>query len=274
MACYFDESNRGEVWAVAGYVASVRTWNELFAPAWERTLQGGPHPISEYKAANCNSGRGEFSSWSKDDCDQLTRALVSVIVESCPESDLVGFATALVFPGVPDPTSPRVTSYRKNLEDVGFGRCIGMTLYEAVGTAAKSSGRDRVHVCVDRKDGSTSRLGTNFQIALETLGEPELTAKIDFPVSGDSKAVLPLQAADLLAHETVKEIWNRCEGRPTRGSLEALVGGKFHRARCFDFPPLTEVKRFQAGGEQAPMFLHVLFESGKGIRAPGNWRCG
>jgi hypothetical protein len=274
MICYFDESNRGQVWAVAGYVASAKTWEESFVPAWSRALRAAPHPISEFKANHCNNRRGEFANWTPEECAVLTRSLVSVVVECCPRTDMVGLATALVFPGVPDPSASRIGEYRRNLEEAGFGRCLGMTLYDALGSAAQFSGPDRVRVIVDRKDGFSQRIVTSFDTAREVIGDAELLRKMSPPQAGDSKDLLPLQAADLLAHETVKEVWNRCEARPPRGSLQALVDGRFHRARCFDFPPLAEVRRVHATGEQAQMYTHMLFESESAIRSAGNWKCG
>lgn len=274
MVCYFDESNRGQVWAVAGYVASAKTWEESFIPAWSRALRGSARPISEYKAAKCNNGRGEFSNWNPHDRDALTRSVVSFIAECCLAADMVGFATALVLSGTPDPSSERITEFRRNLEEVGYGRCMGMTLYLALLPAIQLSGGDRVRVIVDRKVGFSQRITSNFKIAREVIADPDLVERISPPEAGDSKELLPLQAADLLAHETVKEVWNRVEGRPVRGSLQALVDARFHRARCFDFPPLAEVERIHATGEQAPINLHELFKSEAAIRAAGNWNCG
>jgi hypothetical protein len=149
-----------------------------------------------------------------------------------------------------------------------------MTLYDALHPATKSSGGDRVRVIVDRNKGFSERIATNFDIAREQIADSDLVERLSPPEAGDSKQLLPLQAADLLAHETVKEVWNRCEGRPPRGSLQALVAGRFHRARCFDFPPLAEVRRFHATGQQPPMFTHMLFQSEAAIRSAGNWKCG
>jgi hypothetical protein len=85
------------------------------------------------------------------------------------------------------------------------------------------------------------------------------------------KDLPPIQAADLLAYETRKELENRIEARPVSKALDRLVNGRIHFARCAVFPELPEFLRLKSAGIVPDATASVLFHSDKPIRGKGNW---
>jgi hypothetical protein len=59
-ACYFDASNqdRDRVFAVGGFISTVREWNDFFDPEWRDYL--GRYGITELHMKEYNQCRGEF----------------------------------------------------------------------------------------------------------------------------------------------------------------------------------------------------------------------
>jgi hypothetical protein len=86
----------------------------------------------------------------------------------------------------------------------------------------------------DDEERLRHRARTVFEIGLSEY--PQLRGRVRAPLFVDSKTHLPLQAADLLAHETYKEVRNRaCQPpRPVSQALSRLVTGRMHVAHYCD----------------------------------------
>ena len=287
---YSDESFDEQLYVVAGYLGETAVWEQVFTPKWSEIISCAPHPISEFKASDCQGRRGEFASWTREECDALTKQLVDLIIATCATGGCGGFATALVFPGIIDgsqASKAQRQAWRRNLEQVGYGRCLGLTYSDALdvgaqyvearSAAAVEAGNPANEPCgadvqpiFDRKEGFTQRVLLNFQTVCDYLG-PDRAKRLCTPLPGDSHQLAPLQAADLLAFETLKEVWNRCESRRVRTALNRLVTEGHHRAFCLLFPPLEQVRRHHQAGQQAPMSTARLYPLGGPVRAPGCW---
>ena len=94
----------------------------------------------------------------------------------------------------------------------------------------------------------------------------EYAAQIQKPLFEPSHKHAALQAADLLAYETYKEMKNRRETPPRRISvaLQRLVEGKLHGARYFDRAQLTEIGNHIKNKTRPPsgfFDVHTLYSS-------------
>ena len=276
MTCYFDDSvaGGGLVSVVAGYLAADQVWAE-FIPRWRKVLDAAPHEISEYKTSDCRHGVGEFKGWSKEQRDVLTTELVSVILNS---GDLGGFSTVLLWPGIPDPDVPNPSENRRRQEHGGYGVVLGMTLTDTLRTATLMCGPDGVQPIVDQKDGTLDRMQGNFKVAkriVDTIDGPEIANRLKQPIPGDSKKLPPLQAADLLAYETGKEVMNRAEGRRVSKALERLVTGTatvIHIARVLDWGPGKDYMAALETNMRPYLTLGpFLYRSDWHVRSPGLW---
>lgn len=265
VAAYFDDSRRGGIWAVAGYMGHVTMFENVFAPEWKKALDEAPHPLSEFKTSACRQRLGEFAVWDRRECDDLTARLVSVITEACPYSEIVGYGAAVVLPEIPS----REKGRRKMFEDLSYFLCMRLVVHDVL-YANKGFLRDdgEVQVIFDTQRGQEGKARHYFEQIRRSL-VPELGERVRPPIFEDSKRVVPLQAADLLAHETYKEVANRLEQppRPVSKALRRLVTSRYHRATVIDTELLSEyVRQIKAGqpvtGPDAP----VLYESDQSLR--------
>ena len=86
-----DESQRGELVTLAGWVGTVEAW-DAFTPKWKAMLDSAPHPVSEFHAAHIAHSHGEFSDdkgWTKDERSGLVRAAGEVIADPDPATKLI-----------------------------------------------------------------------------------------------------------------------------------------------------------------------------------------
>src|SRR6185437_3722504 len=250
-------------------------WDTVFAPVWSEALASAPHPLSEFKAADCRHARGEFKGWTNGERVDLMTSLVSVIVGDCPRDNIAGFATAVVLP-----PSPPNRKWRRELDELGMILCASGAIHDSLEVAQNmldsANADDEVQIIFDEQMGYVGHTHDQFLRARRL--QPEWMAnRAPLPIFRDSKKTVPLQAADLLANETYKEVKSRIEQRPTSAALERLVANRFHRAHVFDVDLLQLYQRGTAEGATLtelppPPFLYN-YET-NGVRDIGLWRTG
>lgn len=261
LTCYFDESFSDSVHVVAGYVASTETWDGPFTVAWNSALRDRSRPVSEFKASDCRQGRGDFRGWERAEREDLVFDLSDVLLMN---PIAAGFATAVVFPG-----EFRGRRDRALMNQISHGMALGMCLYQCLRTAVPFCERS-LRVVVDAREGFYDRVLRNFEGAKGTL-EAEHARKISGPFSGDSKDCPALQAADLLAYETHREVVGRQQRGTVSTTLERLALGIAHVAICVYVKDPHEYNRQAAAGQRPKFEGEVLFAAKKAIRTPGNW---
>jgi len=110
----------------------------------------------------------------------------------------------------------------------------------------------------------------SFDKVMDIIG-PKLARKVKPPVMSDSKEVAPLQAADLLAYETFREVVARMEDSPPSNILEKLMDGRTpYVSVCIAMPLLA---KGATGGLPKSAVVQTLFKRGKPLRTPGHWGC-
>ena len=228
LVAYFDDSRNEDagIVVVAGYVASVATWDR-FGSAWARALGAGQRVAVEYKTSDCRQAVQAFKDWTRDERDALTSRVVSVITDPV-FPDIIGIGSAtLTDRATADPPS------RAQSLLLGHLMCSVVVLSEVVGLCVDPE--TKLHFVFDRQPGLESAVRQLFTQAAKTY--PELiTDRVQPPRFADSAEQPPLQAADLLAYETYKEMKNRQEQPPrqTSGALDRLLRERSHVAHYFD----------------------------------------
>lgn len=265
--CYFDDSFDEQIHVVGGYLAPSEIWEQVFAPAWRKVIDDAPHPITEFKSSGSRLRRGEFSSWTVEEVEGLTAQLVSVIL-STPL--YAGVSAAFIWPGNPDPTSPRVTRWRRQAAREGYKQCIRFCLGNALSLSNHLPETEKIRLVFDKRVKFFRAMQVSFDKVMEIMG-PELGRKVKPPVMSDSKEVAPLQAADLLAYETFREVVARMEDSPPSNILERLMAGRTpYVSVCIATPLLA---KGATGRLPTSARVQTLFKRGKPLRAAGNWEC-
>lgn len=270
LACYFDDSGDEQIHVVGGYLANLEVWDDLLAPAWNDALRTGPRPISEFKASDCRNGVGEFGPpWTREDRQKLMVDLVSILTEM---PLLAGVSSAFFWPGVVDPGQRNISRARHRVAKSSYGMNVGMCLAAAFDLCQALPGVSVIQPVFDRGK-FFERVIKNFDTVRKHLNR-EWAAKLASPVE-EIYSLPALQAADLLAHETYKEIVSRCDGRAPSRALERLfIESKTpYLARILAMPPLAEYDAARKRGERPRPTPHLLFGRGRDLRAPGNWGC-
>lgn len=266
-ACYFDESCNEQIHVVGGYLAPSEIWEQVFTPAWRKVMDDAPHPISEFKSSDSRSRNGEFTSWTVEEVEGLTAQLASVILDT---PLYAGVSAVFIWPGDPEPTSPKVTRWRKQAAREGYKQCIRFCLGKAISLSNHLPETEKIRLVFDKRVKFSQAMRVSFEKVIELIGS-DLTNKVNPPVMSDSKETAPLQAADLLAYETFREVIARMEGWPPSKVLETLLAGRTpYVSECIATPLLA---KGATGGLPTSALVQILFKRGKPLRAPGHWGC-
>ncbi len=273
VAAYFDDSWEGGIFAMAGYIGPAAMWDTYFSPLWWHVIKNAPHPIREFKAADCRQMAGEFRAdlgWTRTECDDLTRDVVSVIVE--PPSDVFAIGAAVTI----SDAELRSAEVRAKLPDVDFDElrrrvlnfartwCATLIAYDALRLAEAHVGDDRIQIIYDEGSDRQWKLHRMFEL-LRGLVRPDYSGRIRPPHFLPSHELAPLQAADLLAYETYKEMRNRNEPSPRSPSkaLERLTKGRPHVARYYHFTDLLKVVEANKAGDRRSVTFPPIYDSSK-----------
>lgn len=252
LAAYFDESRnfreRNEhdygIVAVAGYMAPVEMWDESFTPAWRRVLDAAPHPIREFKAADCRHGKGEFAKWSRSDRNDLTRDLVSVIGD--PAHALVGFGAAVLMQEVVFTSRMK----QRDRERTAYYWCTSRILGDAITRSEQFLGEDHLQCVFDEEKDLGAQAQEGFEVIRDQF--PHIRTRVRRPHFAHSHELPPLQAADLLAYETYKELRNRKDDRAPSKALARLVAGRPHQAYYMPLPFILACDVLREQGVELP----------------------
>ena len=212
LAAYFDDCRGEGVHAIAGYMAPLKTWEERFSPEWNAIIAAAPHPISEFKAHDCRFRINEFAGWTRAECDALTVQLVDLLTRPEFTDEIYGLGSVVRVP-LSENVAERTLAEREALK-------IGV-LCVTTHVLMLSNPAYPVQVTCDEQPGWQGALSEIFAFAREPLVNHR-SAKISELVFKDSRDLAPLQAADLLAYETRKELLNRLE-QPPRNRSKALA---------------------------------------------------
>jgi len=266
LACYFDESFDEQVHVVAGYMGEVTTWDKAFAPAWSEVIDSAPHRITEFKASECRTGNKEFSwPWTERERMVLTSDLVSVILRT---GNIVGMGVAFCFPGL------GVTARdRRDMERNGYAIAVSGIFNQAYSFLPNAFGKHNIQdiqMVFDERKGFYGRLMSGYEIAKRYIDVE--VARILSPPIPTNTPLPAIQAADLLANETFREIRARLTGDGVSHVLERLVCSQKvgHFAKCASWGNLEEYNSQVVCGRRPEIKLGLLYKPGV-VRELGHW---
>jgi hypothetical protein len=272
LATYFDDSREDrddkKILVVAGYMADLEYWDQSFGPAWRafRDDPTWPNQIKEYKACDCRWGYGDFEKWPQRERTLCTRRAVEIIRSSFPVGELVGFAAAVEMPQTW--TDERRDRFLPFAYRVCAGLVVHMVLWVGENLFNEPS-NNTVSIIFDEEKKLRGKVLEDFYDALEYYVDRHY--EIDRPDFKCSKKVLPLQAADLLAFETYKDIQNRRDQpkRPASRALRALLDAHYHRAVWVDAANSQRMVEIIESGrmpDAEEANYNTLYESGMPLR--------
>src|SRR5947209_4411298 len=156
VATYFDDSRKGGIYAVAGYVGHVDAWDEVFAPQWKASIKQAPHPITEFAASDCGNGLGEFRPpWTKPERDSLTERLVSLIINE--QSDMIGIGAAVTLPRFIDNDK-----LREKWERFAYLLCAGTVMSHVAQVCHRAREQDSILFVFDEQKGMQGKAQEMF----------------------------------------------------------------------------------------------------------------
>jgi hypothetical protein len=215
---YCDESYDGShtVYTIAGFLAHENEWTKL-ADRWSTRCSSDR--ISYYHATDCAGRWGEFGHLSQNECIALNSDLITYLTES----KLAGFGISISYQDFEE-VSKQSTRSREVLGPSPY--YLGMQILV-------------IRCCHEVKLEAPDQSLTFFFDQNEEVGgrakslhdevrkrNPELDACIGSLAYADKRELVPLQIADELAFETMKNAQGLLENRPDRKPIERLKKAK------------------------------------------------
>jgi hypothetical protein len=233
LTVYGDESHdekRKRVFAVGGLLGGQEDW-DLLRIAWEKRTGGNP-----FHAADCESNARQYKENSDPENKRLYKDLTQLLVKS----KLMGFGTALCLPDYN-------TAFRHDLPDEPYFWCMSEVIRYFGLLAHLSIPRERIKFLFDRKTEIEHNAASIYSYILskpEWMLRPYLEDQIGF----SSRESVGVQAADLVARETMKHLDNRMAAvrRRTRQSFAALGATGRFRFRFYEQDVFEAMKRKMA----------------------------
>lgn len=209
LQAHCDESHGAHIWSISGFLADDSAWKTIFMPAWQKALDDTR--LTEFRAAHCDTGQKAFKGLARLDRAAIQERFIASIGSIRPQ----GFVTGINLRHH-DALRERFDKGRSKsrFNDpyyLAFQHQVEMIVRAANDRLA--DGERVSFVFDDQKEfkGLAKRL---YQELLDDAKWPwrHRLGDLDFE---QSHRVLPLQAADLIAHEGFRLL--RDEAFPTRG---------------------------------------------------------
>lgn len=240
LRAYCDESvthdQAPNIFCIAGWVAHATEWRD-FDKEWRRALKA--ESLTEFKAAQCAGGRGEYKGRSHADCHRTWRRFASIL----REMRTVGFGTIIdldaydglanVFKAKRKPKyhDPYYLAFQQQIETMAL-------------RMAKMRRTERLSVFFDQM--SESKADARAKLLYDQL---KLSRKLTFVARlgsltlDDSKHSPGVQAADLLAFEVrrhFREVVFPVHPSPVRDEWRFLQK-RIEEVRFFEQTALTKL---------------------------------
>jgi hypothetical protein len=239
---YFDESYRGKrVYAIGGYIARDKEWKSVSHQWRNRRLRDG---IQCFHATDCESGFGEFEHLSKEQRTTLKADLIQIVDE---HEQLGGFASAVM---IEDFFKVQGSSERAR-EVLGpdpYFLCFQMALSSVCKEFERqeASAHPGVSVALIFEDqeefsGRAKTLYDKFKALNKSYA-----ANLGTLTYAPKDKFVPLEIADNLAYETMKEILNN-KFEPTRARRIAMEK-MLPRIRMIDLLTEMELRKLVLAG--------------------------
>lgn len=256
---YIDESYNDRFFTLSCILARPKEWMWIESN-WKKILRqknselkrAGRMQISRYHASDCSNRKGEFKEWTVE--EQITFVRQLLVIFNKHMTYVVAYTL---------PIADFKDIFLSPVEDPLPAMCrflTGFLMHQTVDDI-RTQGRlneikqvsiDLIH---DRSPYDQSYRESFDSCKSDTTFSDRGIFKSIAPNGWEN--CIPLQPADLLAYETLKDVQNRADGRERRKSLTSILeGGKFGgRSKLFDRSNLQLLKltiEANAAGEPMP----------------------
>jgi len=243
-AAYLDESGkdgRSPVIVVAGYLSRVQQWT-TFCREWRELLDD--HDLESFHMTDFERGGGPFSGWSDNDRHKCLQRAYRIIADRT----FLRISIAM-----------HVSEYEevfRPAEASAYGMCVVLWMQEIERQLEAGKVAGDIAYFFDRGSGFEKDVVGSFDFI---RSRPDLMSR--YRVSNyrieksfkpysfvDKRKVLPIQAADMFAYETWKQITRVFlpeEKSPVRKSLVFLLSSAKHHAFYHGREHLQKMKRDQ-----------------------------
>ncbi|MET0396772.1 MAG: DUF3800 domain-containing protein, partial [Longimicrobiaceae bacterium] len=273
LSAYFDDSRQYSnglgYHAIGGYVATTDFWDTEFSPRWKRLIDSAPHKIGEWKTSDCRGGYGEFSElegWTIEERRKFTVQVVDELL-SYPYLSIVGFGAVVVMPTHEDEKEAK--RFEEHALRLGLLFIVGAIC----AYARDNRNSEEINCLCDEQKGWEGRLTDvwNSVVRGEKTWFSGEISKLRFD---DSKKVLPLQAADLLAYEIRKDVIDRLERPqfPRSMALHRLLGGHPHLGVLVDSEHIDDMNAARAANRPPPLAPFLFLSEGVEVNGYGPFR--
>jgi hypothetical protein len=263
VALYGDESESHEphVFTLAGFVASPSAW-ENFIPAWREMLCSvGPYPVEALHTNVLERGRPPFDGWVREEREALIARAVDILTDTTLCANLYAISCTFMLDELND-RIPCIFEKAKTQEI--YERCYRV-VFENILKFSPFKGIDFIF---DRKAKVEGRVQAHFEAAKAELDkDPDTNGRLNECIFRDDRKFMPLQAADLLAFEIRRRVWDKSRdaSAPLRPTYQKLkdVFAKTHPAakppyrqrifRCYNGKFIDDVMGALAAPEHQPI---------------------
>jgi hypothetical protein len=193
-------------------------WKNVLREKNKELRKSGRQQISRFHAADCSSCKGEFNGWGVDEQIAFSkkllgifkRYLTSVIAYTFPVDEFKA-----VFPQHANNPYPQM-----------YGFLVKFIMLQLIEEIEKDGRVPTSHVCIallHDRSSHDSDMHSAFNFVMNN--DPTFTKQRYFSsiTSIGWESCIPLQAADLIAYETFKDIDNKAAGRNRRKSLTSIL---------------------------------------------------
>jgi len=237
---YFDESISGDYLCVAGYVFTKGKVKHLDAE-WRKMLR--QYRLPYFRMSACAHGNSPFDKLSPANRDKVARKAIALICEFAA----LGIA-ATVNQRQYEENVPNPYGFQGPYEFCAWNCLMGVRRW------IEEEGR-KGDVAYVFEAGHASQSKAN-RLMQQLFESDKLRARYRYVSHTfvDKVKVRPVQTADVIAWQWLKDRKNEAEGRPRRKDLEALLSVR-HLYRHIDVDQHAEVTRqilAEASGEQSP----------------------
>jgi hypothetical protein len=218
---YIDDSGKDGTLVLSCVMAPNPIWFWLEAD-WKKALEkknsgliaAGRKPISRFKAADCSNCKGEFQGWD------VQKEQIPFVMELLSILGRHRLNVAAYSIGIEDVSDHMPGA---NADPVAMAHVV--LLHYILGIVAKEILAINGDACIDivHDRGSYDAVFLNtFNALMEDSDFPN-RKRFNSIAPKSSETSIPLQVADLMAYENLKEVRNHSSGRKRRKSLDAIL---------------------------------------------------
>jgi len=231
-SAYLDESYDGLIFAMGAWVGPAESFPSL-ERQWRRLIKH--HGLKRYHASEANARDHDFKDWSKPELDVLSKSLIRIITHRRPNSriprHIYGIHTGVVLSEY-----NKMSPHAKNYYPDPYFLCAQWMFEEIADLSVKLPEEDKVDFIFDENKPHADRMAEIY-IHLKTSPKTKNPSRLGAWSMASSFDVCALQAADILAYETFRELKRQLvtPDRKVRPALQSMFGGNVRiSGRYFD----------------------------------------